>query len=47
LIGRQRKEMLMQPIWRKHLVICLFLGLLTIPIYFLDVASTADGGGGN
>jgi hypothetical protein len=47
LIGRQRKEMLMQPIWRKHLIICLFLGLLTIPIYFLDVASTADGGGGN
>jgi hypothetical protein len=35
----------MQSIWRKHLVICLFLGLLTIPIYFLDLALTEEGGG--
>ena len=31
--------------WRKHLIICLFLGLLAVPIYFLDVASTQQGGG--
>ncbi|HEU5248224.1 MAG TPA: hypothetical protein VFU09_14140 [Candidatus Udaeobacter sp.] len=31
--------------WRKHLTICLFLGLLAIPIYFLDLASTGGGGG--
>jgi hypothetical protein len=35
----------MQPIWRKHLIICLFLGLLAIPIYFLDLALTEEGGG--
>ena len=35
----------MTSIWRKHLIICLFLGLLAIPIYFLDLASTAGGGG--
>jgi predicted membrane channel-forming protein YqfA (hemolysin III family) len=35
----------MTAIWRKHLIICLFLGLLAVPIYFLDLAST--GGGGN
>jgi hypothetical protein len=31
--------------WRKHLTICLFLGLLAIPIYFLDLAFTEEGGG--
>jgi hypothetical protein len=31
--------------WRKHLIICLFLGLLAIPIYFLDLAFTQEGGG--
>jgi hypothetical protein len=31
--------------WRKHLIICLFLGLLAVPIYFLDVASTHQGSG--
>ena len=36
--------MLMQSTWRKHLIICLFLGLLAIPIYFLDLASTVGGG---
>jgi len=35
----------MQSIWRKHLIICLFLGLLTIPIYFVDLASMERGGG--
>ena len=35
----------MQSIWRKHLIICLFLGLLTIPIYFVDLASMGRGGG--
>lgn len=34
----------MQSIWRKHLIICLFLGLLTIPIYFVDLASMRRGG---
>ena len=34
----------MQSIWRKHLIICLFLGLLTIPIYFVDLASMGRGG---
>jgi hypothetical protein len=37
----------MSPIWRKHLIICLFLGLLTVPIYFLDLAFAESGGGGN
>jgi hypothetical protein len=31
--------------WRKHLIICLFLGLLAVPVYFLDLASTQQGGG--
>src|ERR1043166_5038342 len=35
----------MQSIWRKHLIICLFLGLLAVPIYFLDLAATEEGGG--
>jgi hypothetical protein len=33
--------------WRKHLIICLFLGLLAVPIYFLDLALLSGGGGGN
>ena len=37
----------MKSIWRKHLILCLFLGLLAIPIYFLDLALLAGGGGGN
>lgn len=28
----------MKPVWRKHLIICLSLGLLAVPIYFLDRA---------
>jgi len=35
----------MQSLWRKHLIICLFLGLLAIPIYLLDLAVTEKGGG--
>jgi hypothetical protein len=35
----------MHSIWRKHLIICLFLGLLATPIYFLDLAFTQEGGG--
>jgi hypothetical protein len=27
-----------KPVWRKHLLICLVLGLLAIPVYFLDRA---------
>jgi len=34
-------------VWRKHLIICLVLGLLAIPIYFLDRALLGGGGGGN
>jgi hypothetical protein len=37
----------MKSVWRKHLVICLVLGLLAIPIYFLDRALLGGGGGGN
>jgi hypothetical protein len=35
----------MKSAWRKHLSICLFLGLLAIPIYFLDLAYAGEGGG--
>jgi hypothetical protein len=37
----------MKPVWGKHLIICLALGLLAIPIYFLDRALLGGGGGGN
>jgi hypothetical protein len=37
----------MKSVWLKHLIVCLVLGLLTIPIYFLDRASLSGGGGGN
>jgi hypothetical protein len=30
----------MRPSWRTHLMICLFLGGLAIPIYYLDLAFT-------
>jgi hypothetical protein len=33
-------------VWRKHLIICLVLGLLAIPIYFLDWVLLGSGGGG-
>ncbi|HEV3098344.1 MAG TPA: hypothetical protein VGY75_01375 [Candidatus Udaeobacter sp.] len=35
----------MKSTWRKHLIICLFLGLLAVPIYFLDLAFLGSGGG--
>jgi hypothetical protein len=38
---------LIKPIWRNHLIICLSLGLLAVPIYFLDLASTEESGGSN
>ena len=31
--------------WRKHLIICLVLGVLAIPIYFLDRALLGPSGG--
>jgi hypothetical protein len=37
----------MKAIWRKHLLICLVLGLLAIPMYFLDRALLGGGGGGS
>ena len=38
----------MKPAWRKHLIICLSLGLLAVPIYVLDRALLGGhGGGGN
>ena len=37
----------MKSTWRKHLIICLFLGLLAVPIYFLDLAFTGGGSGGS
>jgi hypothetical protein len=37
----------MKSVWRKHLIICLVLGLLAMPIYFLDRALLGGGGGGN
>lgn len=37
----------MTAIWQRHLIVCLFLGLLAIPIYFIDFGSTSNGGGGN
>ena len=36
----------MKSVWRKHLIICLALGLLAIPIYFLDRALLSGGGEG-
>ena len=36
----------MKSVWRKHLIICLVLGLLAIPVYFLDRALLSGGGGG-
>lgn len=37
----------MKSAWRKHLLICLVLGLLALPIYFVDRALLGGGGGGN
>jgi len=37
----------MKSTWRTHWIICLFLGLLAFPIYFLDSALAGQGGAGN
>src|SRR5213593_4949009 len=37
----------MKSVWRKHLIICLVLGLLAVLIYFLDRALLGGEGGGN
>ena len=37
----------MKSAWRKHFLICFVLGLLVIPIYFLDRTLLGGGGGGN
>jgi hypothetical protein len=36
----------MKSLWRKHLTVCLILGLLAIPVYFLDRVLLSGGGGG-
>ena len=38
---------LIKSIWRRHLIICLFLVLLAVPIYCLDLALLGGRGGGN
>ena len=35
----------MKSTWRTHRIICLFLGLLAFPLYFLDLAFTGEGSG--
>lgn len=35
------------PFWRRHLIICSCLGLLAVPIYFIDQALFAPTGGSN
>lgn len=35
----------MKATWQKHLIICLVLGLLAVPIYFLDKAALRPSGG--
>ena len=37
----------MKSLWRKHLIICLLLGLLAVPMYFVDFAFTAGETGSN
>jgi hypothetical protein len=39
------KQTVLKSTWRKHLIICLLLGLLAVPIYFLDRALLGGGGG--
>src|SRR6266498_3063442 len=40
-----RRTPSMKAIWRRHLIICLFLGLLAIPIYWLDQVALRPSGG--
>ena len=37
----------MKSVWRKHLIICLVVGLLAIPVYFLDWALLGGRGSGS
>ena len=39
-----RRTPSMKAIWRRHLIICLFLGLLAIPIYWLDQVALRPSG---
>ena len=34
----------MRSVWRKHLIICLFLGPMAVPMYLLDRAFLGGGG---
>jgi len=43
--GKFDREKRVKSLWRKHLIICLVLGLLAIPIYFLDRALLKPSGG--
>jgi len=43
--GNLIQRNVIKSVWRKHLIICLVLGLLAIPIYFLDRSLLAPGGG--
>src|SRR6266566_7405492 len=40
-----RRTPSMKATWRRHLIICLFLGLLVIPIYWLDQVALRPSGG--
>jgi len=44
-LGNLIERNVMKSVWRKHLIICLVLGLLAIPIYFLDRALLGPSGG--
>jgi hypothetical protein len=37
----------MKRAWRRHAIVCLSLGLLAAPVYWLDLALNRGGGGGN
>jgi hypothetical protein len=37
----------MKPAWRRHAIVCLSLGLLALPVYWLDLALNRGGGSGN
>jgi hypothetical protein len=43
--GKLIERTVMKSVWRKHLIICLVLELLAIPIYFLDRALLGQSGG--
>ena len=43
-LSRRLSRTNMKSVWRKHLIILSALGLLAVPIYFLDLASTGGGG---